>query len=188
MQYSRTAGLVRAALAAALIAISALVTVPLGPVPVTLQILAVALTVLLLRPTEALAALLVYTGIGAIGLPVFSGGSGGVGVVLGPTGGFLLGFIVGAPLGAFTREVLRSNRRGAVLAADIAGVVVMIAVSYGFGLLRFSVVTGMTVAEALAVAIAPFVVPDAVKAAVAIAAARSVRRAGVGDADRAGVR
>jgi len=188
VQYSRTAGLVRAALAAALIAISALVTVPIGPVPVTLQILAVAVTVVLLRPAEALAALVAYVGIGAIGLPVFSGGSGGVGVLLGPTGGFLLGFIIGAPLGALIRERVRSSPRGTVLAADIAGVAAMIAASYAFGLLRFSAVTGMTVAEGLAVAVAPFLVPDAVKAALAIVVARSVRRSGVGDSGRVSAR
>lgn len=180
MRHSRTVGLVRAALAAALIAVSALVTVPIGPVPVTLQILAVAVTALLLPPSEAFAALLVYVGLGAIGIPVFAGWSGGVGVLLGPTGGFLLGFVIGAPLGSFVRGRLGSKSRGHELAADIAGVVVMIAVSYVLGLLRFTSVTGMAAAEGIGVAIAPFVIPDAIKAAVAIVVARAVRRAGAG--------
>ncbi|MHB1477377.1 MAG: biotin transporter BioY [Coriobacteriia bacterium] len=177
MRNSRTAGLVRAALVAALISASALVTVPIGPVPVTLQILAVAVTVLLLSPRESLAALVTYVGLGAIGLPVFSGGSGGFGVLLGPTGGFLLGFVLGAPLGSFVRMRLDSSHP---LAADLAGLIALVAVSYAAGLAQFVAVTGMTVAEALAVAVAPFLAPDVIKAAVAVAVARAVRRAGFG--------
>jgi biotin transport system substrate-specific component len=177
MRDSRTTGLVRAALAAALISASALVTVPIGPVPVTLQILAVAVTVLLLSPRESLAALATYVGLGAIGLPVFSGGSGGFGVLLGPTGGFLLGFLLGAPLGSFVRMRLADRHP---FAADLAGIIVLIAVSYAAGLAQFVAVTDMTVAAAFTVAVAPFLVPDAIKAAIAVGIARAVRRAGVG--------
>lgn len=177
MRTSRTTGLVRAALAAALISASALVIVPVGPVPVTLQILAVAATVLLLSPRESLAALVTYVGLGAIGLPVFSGGSGGFGVLAGPTGGFLLGFLLGAPLGSFARMRLADRHP---LAADLAGLIVLIAVSYAAGLSQFVMVTGMTVTGALAVAVAPFLVPDAIKAVVAVVVARAVRRAGFG--------
>ncbi|MHB1017313.1 MAG: biotin transporter BioY [Coriobacteriia bacterium] len=178
MRNSRTAGLVRAALAAALISASALVTVPIGPVPVTLQILAVAVTVLLLSPGESLGALVTYVGLGAIGLPVFSGGTGGFGVLLGPTGGFLLGFLLGAPLGSLARTSLADRRP---LAADLAGLIVLIAVSYAAGLAQFVAVTGMTVAGAVTVAVAPFLVPDAIKAAIAVGIARAVRRAGIGE-------
>lgn len=185
MRHSRTTGLVRAALAAALIAASALVTVPIGPVPVTLQVLAVAVTVLVLSPRESLAALVTYVGLGAIGLPVFSGGGGGFGVLVGPTGGFLFGFLLAAPLGSLVRMRLADRHP---LAADVAGLIALIAVSYAAGLAQFVAVTGMAVAEAFAVAVAPFLVPDAIKGAVAVAIARAVRHAGLGASELGGAR
>jgi len=62
--------------------------------------------------------------------------------------------------------------------------VALIAVIYVCGWLRFAAVTGVTLTEAFPVAVAPFVVPDAVKAAMALAVARGVRAAGLGDAPR----
>ena len=146
--------------------------------PWWLQVLAVAVALLLLSPVETFAAMAAYVGLGAIGLPVFSGGSGGAGVLLGPTGGFLLGFIIGAPLGSLVRERLGTGSRARATMADVAGVIVMIAASYALGLVRLMDVTGMTVTEGLAVAVVPFIVPDVVKAAVAIGIAGAVRRAG----------
>ncbi|MBN2848702.1 MAG: biotin transporter BioY [Coriobacteriia bacterium] len=180
MRRSRTAGLVRAALAASLVAISALLIVPLGPVPVTLQVLAIAAIVLLLSPSESLAALATYVGLGAIGLPVFSGGSGGIGVILGPTGGFLLGFLLGAPLGSFVRTRLSFRHGGCRLAADLLGIAVLLAVSYAAGLAWFATVTGVDAATAFTIAVAPFLFADAGKAVVAVLVARAVRRAGGG--------
>ncbi|MDY0340919.1 MAG: biotin transporter BioY [Coriobacteriia bacterium] len=180
MRDSRTAGLVRAALAAALIGVSALVAVPIGPVPVTLQVLAVAVTVLLLSPRESLAALGTYVALGAIGLPVFSAGSGGVGVLLGPTGGFLVGFVVGAPLGSLVRTRLSGGPGVHRLGADTLGVAVMVAVSYMLGLVQLTMVTSMTAVEGLGVAVVPFIVPDAIKVLIALIVTRSVRRASPG--------
>lgn len=177
MHQSSTAGLVRAALAAAIIAASALITVPVGPIPVTLQVLAVAVCVLVLPPRESFAALMAYVGLGALGLPVFSGGSGGVGVLLGPTGGFIFGFLLGAPLGSLTRTLVSAHTGIRTLPGDIAGVLVLLALSYAAGLAWFTVVTGTTVAEAFAVAVAPFVIPDTVKLVIAFGIARPIRRA-----------
>lgn len=84
-------------LLAALVAVSAQIMVPVPPVPFTLQTLAVGLTGLILPPGEAALALGVYLGLGMF-LPVFSGLRGGLGVLLGPTGGFLFAFPVQAAL------------------------------------------------------------------------------------------
>ena len=77
--------------AVALLAVSAMVTVPLGPVPFTLQTLVLAMLPAILGGRGAVAAVGLYLLAGALGLPVFSGFSGGVGQLLGPTGGFLWG-------------------------------------------------------------------------------------------------
>jgi len=178
---SRTAAMLRAALAAALVSVGAAISIPVGPVPVTLQLLVLAVIVLLLSPGEAFAATALYVALGAIGLPVFSGASGGVGVLLGPTGGFLLGFVAGAPAGAWVRRRVRSWLPGRPMLADVAGVTSLVAVAYGLGWARLAAVTGMGMAAAFGVAVVPFLLPDAMKVVGAIAVARATRRAGLED-------
>ena len=78
---SRTRSIAFVALTVAITAVSAWVTVPLGPVPFTLQIFAVAFMVLVLQPKEAVAAITAYLVLGAVGVPVFSGMRGGIGVL-----------------------------------------------------------------------------------------------------------
>ena len=82
-------------LAIALITIGAWVTVPLGPVPFTLQTMVLAFVVLLLPAREAVASVAGYVVLGALGVPVFSGMAGGLAKVMGPTGGFIIGFVLG---------------------------------------------------------------------------------------------
>ena len=88
---SRTRAIAYVAMTIAIIAVSAWVTVPIGPVPFTLQMFAVTFALLILKPKQAIAAIAGYLALGAIGVPVFSGMRGGVGVLMGPTGGFLWG-------------------------------------------------------------------------------------------------
>lgn len=79
---------------AALIAVSTFVSFPLGPVPFTLQTLCVFLSGLCIGSKRASLSVMLYIVAGCIGLPIFSGGKAGPGVLLGPTGGYLLGFII----------------------------------------------------------------------------------------------
>lgn len=161
-----------AAAGIALMAVSAWVTVPLGPVPFTLQTMALAFLVLALNPRQQLVAVLCYLLIGAVGLPVFSGMRGGVGVLFGPTGGFLLGFA----LAAVIAYVVRRNV-GACLGRDVAIVVASIACSYGVGWAWLTVSASMSPAAAFMAACAPFVMPDALKCAAGVVLASAVRRA-----------
>ncbi|TDB37637.1 MAG: biotin transporter BioY [Actinobacteria bacterium] len=163
-------------LVAALIAVTAFVSVPVGVVPVTMQVMAVVLAALVLSPSGAFAATSVYLLLGAIGLPVFAGGRAGLAVLLGPTGGFLIGFVVGATLGAWVRRILTASF--SALVADIAGAATVIVVVYVFGWLQLTVVTGMGIVEAAAVGVAPFLVWDVLKAAAAIGFAASIRKTG----------
>lgn len=180
---SRTTSLLRASLVAALIAAGALIALPVGPIPVTLQLLAVAVAALVLSPAEAFAATALYLMLGAFGMPVFSGGGAGVGVLIGPTGGFLFGFMAGAPAAALVRRCV-SRGRGPVCAllADAAAVLVLLSVTYAAGLAQFATVTEAPLARALAVAVAPFVLIDLGKGAGAVLIARGIRAAGVADA------
>ena len=166
------------ALIAAVLAASAWVSIPLGSVPLTMQLLIVVLAALVLRPRQAAAALGVYLLLGAIGVPVFAGGRGGLGVLLGPTGGYLWGFWLGAVLGACVRSLL-ARRRWRGIAADACAAATVLVIVYLLGWLQLAVTAGMSPWEAFAAGVAPFVLPDAVKAAVAVAVARVLRRSAV---------
>lgn len=85
----------RCGLSCALLAVSAWVSIPLGPVPFTLQTLVLAMLPGVLAPREAVLTVATYLVLGGVGLPVFSNMMGGIGVLLGPTGGFLWGFLIG---------------------------------------------------------------------------------------------
>lgn len=78
---------------AALIAVSAFISFPLGPIPFTLQSLSISLTGLCIGGKRAALCVILYIFAGCIGLPVFAGGKAGPGVLLSPTGGYLIGFI-----------------------------------------------------------------------------------------------
>lgn len=179
MTGSRTSSAIRAAMIAALVGAGALIALPVGPVPITLQTLVVAVAVLVLTPAEALLALGLYVAVGAVGAPVFSGGNGGLAVLLGPTGGFLAGFVAGAPVAALVRRTLASRARpSGRLAADVAALLVLLLATYLLGWMWFSVVTGHDAAVAFMMAVAPFVLVDVAKCAVALPVARALRSAG----------
>lgn len=176
---NRTRTVATAALIAALLAASAWISLPLGAVPVTLQVFIVLLAALLLPPGAAAAAVVVYLLLGAVGIPVFSGPAGGIGVLAGPRGGYLLGFLAAAAAGSALRRVLR--RRAGETGAGVAAVALAIALVYALGWWRLAAVTAMGAGPAFAAGVAPFLLVDAVKAAVAIGVAAAVRRAGYGD-------
>jgi len=178
---SETRELVTGALIAALLAAAALISIPIGAVPLTLQVFVVVLAALLLRPVGAATAVGVYLLLGGVGVPVFAGMQGGLGVIFGPTGGYLVGFFVGAAAGSFVRTRLT---RVKPLAADIAAATTCIAVIYAFGWFQLHSVTGLSFREAFIAGVVPFILIDAAKAAVAVGVAGALRRAGVVPAPR----
>lgn len=171
---NRTRTLVFSALFAALIAVSAVVAVPLGEVPFTLQTLMVALAALVLPPAAAAGAVGTYVLAGAVGLPVFAGGKAGLAVLVGPTGGFLVGFVIGAWAGSVVRRVL--ERRLPRPFTDVASVTTVILVTYVGGWAQLVFVTGIAPMRALAVGVAPFLLIDALKGAGAVMVASALRR------------
>jgi biotin transport system substrate-specific component len=144
---------------AALTAVGATLAFPLPftPVPVTLQTLAVILAGAMLGPVWGPASQLLYLGAGICGLPVFAGGIGGPAVLLGPTGGYLIGFVVGAWIaGLLLRPGSGWVRLGAGLLASHAAIFVC-------GLSRLLAFTGMSVPAALELGFFPFLPGLAVK-------------------------
>lgn len=171
----RTRDLVTSALLVSLLAVSAWISIPLGSVPFTLQVFVVVLTALLLTPGWAAATMGLYLAMGAAGLPVFSHGQGGLGVLVGPTGGYLVGFFLGALLGSALRCLLE-NRGVSSFVADASAAVVCITAIYLLGWIQLAVVTNMAPAAAFVVGVVPYIVPDVIKGAVAIGVAGVLRR------------
>ncbi len=170
--------LTRAALMAAVTAVAAQITVPLTPVPFTLQVLAVILTGLLLGARIGALAQAVYVLVGAVGVPVFSGFTGGLGHVFGPTGGYLISYpIAAAVAGLAAQSVARSPRRRALLTALLWGYAGL-AVIYVLGATWLAVVASLSPTEAIATGVLPFVGFDLIKVAlaalVAVAAAPAI--------------
>lgn len=165
----------RAGVAVALLAVSAWVTLPLGPIPFTLQTLALAILPAALDRTAAVSAVAVYLLLGALGLPVFSGFGGGIGMLAGMTGGFLWGFLLGMIVATAVVRVL--PERTPLFARSLVGSVLMLLVSYACGTIQLMAVGSMGVLPALAAAVFPFVIPDAVKLVVGTSIGCSVARA-----------
>lgn len=168
----RVRGLVLLGLMISLIIAGAylLVPIPGSPVPVVLQNFFVVVGGMLLGPVRGGLAVAIYLLMGAIGLPVFSGGGGGLGHLAGPTGGYLVGFLLAAvAAGAVSRGTPRLYR-------DILGAVVGMLSVYLVGVPRLKAVLDITWGVALSAGFFPFLVGDAIKTAAAVGAVRLARR------------
>ena len=173
---SRTRSIAFIALSIAIMAVSAWITVPIGPVPFTLQMFAMTFAIQVLMPRQAIAATAGYLVLGAIGVPVFSGMRGGIGILMGPTGGFLWGYLIGVTLAAGLLSLFRSRGIDNFGVGMLSGIV-FTAVAYACGWFQYMFVAGVGPLESLLVTVAPFIVVDLVKIAAATAAARAVIRA-----------
>ena len=170
MPIERLRLMVLASLMSALTAVGSYIQVPIGPVPIVLTNLFVLLAGLLLGSRWALSSVGLYLLMGTIGIPVFAGGKGGFAHFLGPTGGYLAGYALGAWVTGFISE----RSRGAMV-LEIAAVIVGCLCIYALGVPWLKVVTRMTWSRALLVGMAPFVIGDALKASAVIVLARAVR-------------
>jgi len=157
-------------LMAALTAVGAYIQVPIGPVPIVLSTLFVLLAGLLLGSRWGLASMGLYLVVGAIGMPVFAGGRGGLAHFLGPTGGYLLGYV----LSAWVTGLISEHSRG-LLIIEIFAVLIGSLAIYSLGVPWLKMVTQMTWSKTLMMGMVPFLIGDAVKASVALALSRALR-------------
>ena len=170
---SRTQTIAKCALLVALLIVSCFVTIPIGPVPFTLQTAVVILITLLCSPREAAVAVGVYLIMGAVGLPVFSGMTGGI---VRASTGFLVGFLVGSVAGAALRLLLLKVKLPAV-AADVIAAIVYMVIADALGLVWYVFFANVSPAEAFGIMVLPFIVVDCIKAVIAVAVAGAVRKA-----------
>ena len=163
----QTKDLVYVALCAVLMAVCSWINIP-SAIPFTLQTFAIFCTLGLIGGKRGTASILVYLLLGALGLPVFAGFSGGVGILFGITGGYLLGFIL-MGLVYWLGERLGKGRR----IVEIGSMALGLVLCYAFGTAWFMFVYArqsgaVTLATALAWCVIPFIVPDLVKMALAV--------------------
>lgn len=162
------------AMFAALTAVLSQFTVPIGPVPINLATFSVFLAGGILGAADGFASQMVYILLGGAGLPVFAGFGAGVGVIAGPTGGYIVGYAAAAWLIGMMAD--RMGRRLFPLAVSMA---VGMAVCYFLGTSWFMIVTKRALWESLTLCVFPFIAGDALK--IAAAAVISVRLSAVYD-------
>lgn len=129
-------------------------------VPITLQTLAIYLIACLMTPNHAFYTVLCYLIMGAIGLPVFSHFSSGMGALIGPTGGFLFSF----PIMALVMSIIITHDRSAK--GHILAMIIGTAITYGFGSIYFMYTMKAALLSTLMTCVLPFLLGDALKIAV----------------------
>lgn len=146
----------------ALCAAGAVITIPLpiGPVPIVIQNLFVVLAGLILGPLDGGIAVALFLLLGGLGFPVFSGGRGGLAHFFGPTGGYLIGYLLAAILSG-----LVARRRGLVL--TIAAAVIGFLTILGAGCVGLKLLKGVDWPKAFSLGLIPFILGDAIKCALA---------------------
>ena len=168
----------RVALMAAVTAVAAQIAIPLFPVPFTLQVLAVILSGLLLGVRHGALAQAVYVLVGAVGMPVFAGFTGGLGHIFGPTGGYLISYPIAAAVAGIAAKTVAGDSRSRALWFGFLWGCAGLAVIYAFGATWLAVVSGLTPTQAIAAGVGRFVIFDLIKvglaALVAVAAAPAI--------------
>lgn len=171
-----TSDMAQIALFAAMMAICSWISIP-ATVPFTLQTFGVFLAVSVLGGRRGTLAVLVYLLMGLIGLPVFAGFEGGIGCLMTPSGGYLIGFLSSA-LTMWAMERLPGDRRWTLTLSMVLGLLAC----YAFGTAWFMVVYArqagaVGLMTALGWCVFPFVIPDLVKIALARIVARRLAKA-----------
>lgn len=162
-----TKEMVLTAMLTAVMAVCSWISVP-AEIPFTLQTFAVFCAVGLLGGRNGLFSILVYILLGAIGIPVFAGPSGGIGIILGNTGGYIVGFVFIALICWLTEKLFGSG-----LIVRIISMLIGLAVMYAFGtawyIFLYTKNTGdVSLIQVMKWCVTPFVIPDLIKLALAV--------------------
>lgn len=156
---------------AALTAVGAFISIPIYPVPLSLQTLFTLLAAMTLGSVMGASSQIIYVMLGVIGLPVFSGFKAGIGILFGPTGGFLFGFIISAYVIGKMIELKKEKNIFYYFLAGIIGTIIL----YIIGITQLSLVTGIGIKKAIAVGMLPFLPGDILKIIAASFVARKFK-------------
>lgn len=137
--------------------------IPVSPVPISLTNLVLLISIYILGWKDAAISYLIYLLLGAVGLPVFSGFSGGLGKLAGPTGGYLIGFIFMTMIAGIAIQHFPDKRLPAII-----GMVLATAVAYLFGTLWLAYQMELSFPAALSAGVIPYLPGDTAKIAIAV--------------------
>lgn len=171
-----TLAMAQIAVSAALLCVLSPLAIPLPiPVPFTLQVLVVIMIALILKPSYAIIAQLIYTVLGIVGLPVFSGGKSGFGTILSPTGGFIIGFILASFFVSLVKEKLKI--KNSVLRYILSSVIVGIPCIYIPGIAMYMIFVKTDLLTAIVTLTSVFILIDLAKCVIASLIAVPVNKA-----------
>lgn len=139
------------------------IPIPFSPVPISFTNLAIYLTAFLLGYKKGTISYLIYLLLGLVGLPIFSNFQGGPGKLFGPTGGYLIGFILMAFIGGFFIERFHGH-----ISMYILGLVLATAAAYLLGTAWLAYQMNLTFYQALMAGVIPYLLGDGIKIAIAI--------------------
>ena len=173
---NKTYNILLIAVSAARITICSWISITIGPVPFTLQTMAIFAVLMTIGGARGSVAVIIYLLLGLVGVPVFAGFKGGPASFLGPTGGFLVGFAVASLVWILLEKLLRDKMSSSAVKRILYGVinaVICEVVMYTIGVIWYMVVYGQQtgpvgLGATLTMCVLPFIIPDIVKIAVAI--------------------
>lgn len=175
MKNQKIMSIVLCALFAAITAVLSQIAIPMpSSVPVTLQTFAVALTGYFLGTAKGSIALAVYVLLGAVGAPVFAGFHGGFGSIIGPTGGFIIGFIPMAALCGISMWKLPTKLQ---IPARLGFGILGLAACHIFGFVQFALVSQIDMLESFLLVSVPYLVKDVISVVLAYFAAFAIAKA-----------
>lgn len=151
--------LTASAVFAAVLCVTAPFSLPIGIIPISLATFSVYLASATLGWRGGTLAVICYVALGAAGLPVFAGFAGGIGKLLSPTGGFIIGYI---PCAALCGLISRCKHKVSVL-RNLLGIIAGAAACYACGILGYMLVTSSPFSSALTVCVIPFILPEIIK-------------------------
>lgn len=147
------------------------IPIPVSPVPISLTNLVLLISVYILGWKDASISFIIYLLLGLAGLPVFSGFSGGLGKIAGPTGGYLAGFIFMTVIAGLAVDIFSGKRLPAVI-----GMVLGTAVAYAFGTAWLAIQMDLTFISALSIGVLPYLAGDTLKIILAVIAGPMLKK------------
>lgn len=157
---------------AAVICVVGPFSIPIGPVPISFTLLAILIGVYALGTKSGTIACLIYILIGLVGIPVFSGFSGGPSKLFGPTGGYIIGYIFLALIAGWFIDHFNMK-----VIPSVIGMILGVAVCYTFGTIWLAYQAQMTAEAALMAGVIPFIPFDIIKIIIALILGTQIRKA-----------
>lgn len=171
MADKKTINLAITALMSAVLCVVSPLSIPIGTVPISLTTMFIAMGIYLIGPIRMGISVLIYFLMGIIGLPVFANFKSGLAVIAGPTGGYLLGYIVFTLVGGMIIHKDINNIRYSIIGMVIGNLLI-----YVIGTSWLSYSMELSFKEALLVGVAPFIIADVIKMSAAVYLGRTIRR------------